>query len=127
MKIGELSRRTKVSIRSLRYYEQQGLIAPDRRENGYREYNPFSVEQVETIKFYLDLGMTTAEISGFLQCVLKNKEAFCNEIMPIYQKKLDDVNRQIELLTRIKTNLEQRIHSIQSENPKWMEDSQNER
>lgn len=46
MKIGELSARTGVSIRSLRYYEQQGLLAPARHENGYREYSPLAEEQV---------------------------------------------------------------------------------
>ena len=39
MKIGELAARTGVSIRSLRYYEQQGLLMPVRNENGYREYS----------------------------------------------------------------------------------------
>ncbi|MBA4496593.1 MerR family DNA-binding transcriptional regulator [Paenactinomyces guangxiensis] len=38
MNIGEISCRTGVSVRSIRYYEQKGLISPKRQENGYREY-----------------------------------------------------------------------------------------
>ena len=116
MKIGELSRLTGVSIRSLRYYEQQKLLAPSRMENGYREFSPLAVEQVRTITFYLGLGLSTEEISGFLHCVLKNKEAFCKEILPIYKNKLEDVDRQIELLTNIRSNLIERIESIKQEN-----------
>ncbi|WP_317890848.1 MerR family transcriptional regulator [Paenibacillus arenilitoris] len=88
MKIGELSRLTGVSIRSLRHYEKQGLITPQRQPNGYREFTPLAVETVETIKLYLQLGLTTEQIAGFLTCVLQNKEAFCAEVMPVYRQKL---------------------------------------
>jgi len=117
MKIGELTARTGVSIRSLRYYEQQGLLAPARHENGYREYSLLVEDQVSTIKFYLGLGLTTEQIAGFLQCVLKNKEAFCREVLPIYRQKLAEIENQIQLLQNIKSNLEDRIHSILNERP----------
>ena len=87
MKIGELAARTGVSIRSLRYYEQQGLLTPVRNENGYREYSVLAEEQVRTIQLYLNLGLTTEQIAGFLHCVLKNKEAFCAEVFPIFRQK----------------------------------------
>lgn len=115
LKIGELSERTGVSIRSLRYYERQGLLAPIRQDNGYREYSVFAVEQVQTIRFYLDLGFSTEQISGFLNCVLKNKEAFCEEVLPIYEQKLQEIDEQIKLLNQIRGNLQDRITSIQLE------------
>ena len=40
MKIGELAEKSGVSVRSLRYYEQQGLLQPGRLMNGYRMYHP---------------------------------------------------------------------------------------
>jgi DNA-binding transcriptional MerR regulator len=109
MKIGELSRITGVSIRSLRYYEQQGLITSIRQPNGYREYTTLTIETVETVKLYLNLGLTTEQIAGFLTCVLQNKEAFCTEVMPIYRKKLTEIERQIVELNQIKANLIDRI------------------
>ncbi|WP_426446449.1 MerR family transcriptional regulator [Paenibacillus sp. S-38] len=115
MRIGELASSTGVSIRSLRYYEEQGLIQPVRMANGYREYSPFAAEQVRTVQFYLSLGLTTEQIAGFLQCVMKNKEAFCAEVLPLYEKKLAEMNEQIELLTRIRSNLIERIEAIREE------------
>ncbi|MFF2019054.1 MerR family transcriptional regulator [Paenibacillus sp. NPDC058177] len=115
MKIGELARQTGVSVRSLRYYESQGLIAPVRQANGYREYSPLAIETVESIKLYLNLGLSTEEIAGFLNCVLKNKESFCAEVMPVYQSKLEEIEKQILQLNQIKLNLEQRISSILEE------------
>ncbi|HTG71838.1 MAG TPA: MerR family transcriptional regulator [Candidatus Udaeobacter sp.] len=113
MKIGELSQLTGVSIRSLRYYEKQGLITTVRLPNGYREYSALTKETVETVKLYLNLGLTTEQIAGFLTCVLQNKEAFCTEVMPVYRKKLAEIERQIIELNQIKANLIDRIASFQ--------------
>lgn len=115
MKIGELSKKTGVSIRSLRYYEQQGLLSASRMHNGYRDYNPMAVEQVNTIQLYLSLGISTEQIASFLQCVMKSKEAFCQEILPVYEKKLAEIDAQLRLLTAIRTNLVERIESIHKE------------
>ncbi|MBT2762894.1 MerR family transcriptional regulator [Paenibacillus sp. ISL-20] len=115
MKIGELAARTGVSIRSLRYYEQQGLLMPVRNENGYREYSIFAEEQVRTIQLYLNLGLTTEQIAGFLHCVLKNKEAFCAEVFPIFRQKIAEIEAQIHQLNHIKMNLEERMQSILDE------------
>lgn len=115
MKIGELSRRTGASIRSLRYYEAQGLIAPLREANGYREYSPLAEEQVRTIRFYLQLGLTTEQIAGFLNCVLSRPEKFCTEVLPVYERKLADIEAQIAQLARIRDNLVDRISSFRGE------------
>jgi len=39
MRIGELARRAGASARSIRYYEEQGLLLARRQANGYREYD----------------------------------------------------------------------------------------
>ncbi|TLS52238.1 MerR family transcriptional regulator [Paenibacillus antri] len=115
MKIGDLSKKTGVSLRSLRYYEEQGLLQPERGENGYREYSPFAVDQVRTIQLYLQLGLSTEQIAGFLHCVMKNKEAFCREIMPVYETKLRELDEQIATLTAIRSNLIDRIEAIRGD------------
>jgi DNA-binding transcriptional MerR regulator len=122
MKIGELAKLTGVSVRSLRYYEEKGLIAPSRTDSGYREYHQLAVEQVNTIQFYLSLGLTTEQIAGFLYCVMMNKEAFCREVLPVYRKKLDEIDGQLRLLSQIKSNLEERISAMLAENPDLKEE-----
>jgi DNA-binding transcriptional MerR regulator len=115
LKIGELAQRTGVSVRSLRYYEQQGLLAPVRHENGYREYTVFAIDQVKTIQLYLSLGLSTEQIAHFLHCVLLNKEAFCKEVLPVYLTKHAEIEAQINQMQQIKSNLEERIRSIKEE------------
>ena len=50
MKIGDLARRTGSTTRQLRYYEEQGLLEPDRSGNNYRDYGDEAIEQVRQIK-----------------------------------------------------------------------------
>ncbi|RFA11680.1 hypothetical protein B7R22_18360 [Subtercola boreus] len=68
MKIGELSRITGASPRSLRYYEQIGMISSVRQPNGYREYDESTAKVVDTIKSLLDLGFPSALIERVLPC-----------------------------------------------------------
>lgn len=66
MRIGELSERTGVSPRSLRYYEQQGLLTSERLTNGYRDYADSAVEIVASIQNLLGAGMNTELIRDVL-------------------------------------------------------------
>src|SRR4051812_6144593 len=74
MQIGELSERTGASVRSLRYYEQQGLLESARRPNGYREYPPNAVATVETIRALLDIGLSTALVAQALPCTVGERQ-----------------------------------------------------
>jgi DNA-binding transcriptional MerR regulator len=68
MKIGELSRRSGVSARSLRYYEQRGLLAAHRESNGYREYDDSTVSRAETIHLLFGMGFAREVVQSVLAC-----------------------------------------------------------
>ncbi|ONI72577.1 hypothetical protein BWI15_20260 [Kribbella sp. ALI-6-A] len=68
MKIGELSRASGASPRSLRYYEELGLITSVRQPNGYRDYDEATVGLVSTIKSLLELGFPMTLIERVLPC-----------------------------------------------------------
>ncbi|MGG1552213.1 MerR family transcriptional regulator [Paenibacillus ferrarius] len=115
MRISELSKLTGASIRSLRYYESKGLIATQREENGYRVYNQMVVDRVKTIQFYLSLGFTTEQIEGFLNCVMKNQESQCDDLLPLYTEKLQEIEKQIDMLQMLQANLKDRIAYIEEQ------------
>jgi DNA-binding transcriptional MerR regulator len=69
MKIGELAARTGVSERSLRYYEQQGLVSAERTEGGHRVYPEAAVARVIRIQELLAAGLSTARIGELLPCM----------------------------------------------------------
>jgi DNA-binding transcriptional MerR regulator len=68
--IGELAQRTGVSQRSLRYYEQQGLLSAERDVHGYRRYPTDSVRTVARIRALLAAGLSTEVIRDVLPCVV---------------------------------------------------------
>ncbi len=66
MRIGELAQRTGVPPRLLRYYEDQGLLAPDRGETGYRDYAEPLVDRVLQIRGLLGSALPTRIIAQVL-------------------------------------------------------------
>lgn len=69
MRIAELSRRTSVPPRLLRYYEEQELLKPSRAQNGYRDYDEVLVGRVQQIRELLESGLSTKLIKDVLPCL----------------------------------------------------------
>jgi DNA-binding transcriptional MerR regulator len=69
MRIGELSRRTGVSERSLRYYETQGLLTAERTPGGHREYADGAVDRVARIQELYTAGLCSTKIAQLLPCM----------------------------------------------------------
>nr|WP_285635267.1 MerR family transcriptional regulator [Lentzea sp. NBRC 102530] len=69
MKIGELARLTGVSARSLRYYEQQGLVHSTRSTGGQRHYAAGEVARIEIIRRLFDAGLSSRVIARLMPCV----------------------------------------------------------
>ncbi|RDV45153.1 MerR family transcriptional regulator [Leifsonia sp. ku-ls] len=68
MRIGEVSRRSGVSPRSLRYYEKHGLIAAERESNGYREYDESVVERAKIIQMLFGMDFPREVVQSVLAC-----------------------------------------------------------
>ena len=120
MRISEVSRRTGVSIRSLRYYEQKRLLCARRLPNGYRDLDEEAVERVRTIQMYLGLGLTTEQIEEILACTetspLPHPLPVCEEeLLALYQDKLQDIEHQMRVLMALHTRLTERISCLQGQ------------
>lgn len=68
MRIGELAERTNVSVRSLRYYEQQGLLRSTRSSSGQRLFESGSIDRVIQIQELFAAGMCSTKIKELLPC-----------------------------------------------------------
>ena len=62
MTISELEQRTGMTRANIRYYEQEGLLSPDRRENGYRDYSDGDLETLLRVKLLRQLNFSLEEI-----------------------------------------------------------------
>ncbi|WP_093715948.1 MerR family transcriptional regulator [Actinacidiphila alni] len=57
MRIGEAARLSGTTARSLRHYEDEGLIVPGRHSNGYRDYCRSTVDRVLLVRALLESGL----------------------------------------------------------------------
>ena len=67
MRIGELSARSGVPVRMLRYYEEKGLLSPDRAPNGYRTYAERDVARAGLVTSMIRSGLPTKLIVPLLR------------------------------------------------------------
>lgn len=69
MRIGELSGRTGASVRSLRYYEEQGLLRSERTPSGQRLYDDDAIDYVHLIRIFLAAGLSSRRILEMMPCM----------------------------------------------------------
>ncbi|EMD27587.1 hypothetical protein C791_1883 [Amycolatopsis azurea DSM 43854] len=117
IRIGELSRRSGVSHRLLRYYEEQGLLRPQRRPSGYREYPSSDVAVVRRIRGLLAAGLSTATISSVLPCIRDDGERLvptCPDLIAQLRRERDRLDQAIEDLTTSRRALDTVISAAPS-------------
>lgn len=68
LRIGQLAKRSGVSVRALRYYEEQGLLEADRTPAGQRGYPESAVERVRFFQQMYAAGLTSRNIADLLPC-----------------------------------------------------------
>jgi MerR family copper efflux transcriptional regulator len=104
--IGKLAREAGLGIETVRFYERQGLIEPPpRTASNYRIYPEDEVARLQFIKRAKALGFTLNEIKELL-ALRQDPHTTRADIKARTLAKIEDVNRKILDLTRIKAALE---------------------
>ncbi|MEQ8322069.1 MAG: heavy metal-responsive transcriptional regulator [Rhodospirillales bacterium] len=102
LNIGEVARLGGVSVEAMRYYEQQGLIAPpDRNANGYRKYSPEAIRRIRFIKRAQDVGFTLKDI-GDLLALKADPGASCRDVRERAQYKLVEIEEKLAVLAQMR-------------------------
>jgi len=94
--IGELSRRTRVHIETIRYYERIKMLpAPPRTASGRRVYGPAEAQTLAFIRRSRELGFTLDEIRALLALSAKNGHDACAEVRELAASHLKEVRAKI--------------------------------
>jgi DNA-binding transcriptional MerR regulator len=116
VKIGELARKTGVSVRALRYYEEEGLISPGREGNGYRDFCEGSVEAVLQIRGMLDAGLPVRLIREVLPYLDGPGEVRpkvpCEYMIGEVARQREVLDRRIALMTRNRDALDAYLRDL---------------
>jgi MerR family mercuric resistance operon transcriptional regulator len=105
LKISQVAEQANVNIETIRYYERQGLIPKvPRTEGGYRQFSSETIERIKFIKRGQELGFTLTQVKKILS-VSDGKEYNCHDIQQFALRKIEEVERKILDLGKIKSVL----------------------
>lgn len=105
MTIGQASASSGVSPKTIRFYEQLGLVKPpERLANGYRAYDQRSVQTLRFIRRARDLGFSLPEIDKLL-ALYRNRRRASEDVKRLALAHVADLDQKIAELTRIRDTL----------------------
>ncbi|MGK3944942.1 MerR family transcriptional regulator [Streptomyces sp. RP5T] len=104
MRIGELARKTGVTPRALRYYEEQNLLVSERSDSGQRHYAETAVDQIRLILELYAAGLSSRTIAELTPCVIDGKAT--SELLDRLALERDRINQHIADLTRTRDRLD---------------------
>jgi len=95
VRIGELARRAGTSARTLRFYEQAGLLpAPLRTPSGYRDYDDAAVDRLAFVRAAQAAGLTLAEIREVV-AVREAQGPPCAHVVGLLDRHADELDARI--------------------------------
>jgi DNA-binding transcriptional MerR regulator len=106
MRIGELAARTGASIRSLRYYEEQGLLTSIRSTGGQRHYTDDEIERVAFVQRMYAAGLSSRTIVELLPCVDSPGDDHSDAAMERMRQERDRLSDHMEELRRTRDALD---------------------
>ncbi len=103
--IGTAAKQAGVTVKTVRFYEQSGLIPKAGRNAGkYRLFTPETVERIEFIRRAQALGFTLGEIGEVLS-VYDQGDCSCGQVRKSVEQKLRVIDRKLRELETLKTDL----------------------
>jgi DNA-binding transcriptional MerR regulator len=104
MRIGELAAASGVSVRALRYYEEQGLLSSERTAGGQRSYSGGAVDRIRMIQQLYAAGLSSKAILPLMPCVDTGRSS--PEILDRLRTERARVEHQITELTAARDRLD---------------------
>ena len=103
LRIGEVAARAGVSVRALRYYEEQGLLEAERTPSGQRRYPESAVGRVRFVQQLYAAGLTSKDVLEVLPCV--HTGVATPAMIARLAEQRDGIDRQIAELTAARERL----------------------
>lgn len=117
MLINELSKRTGLSIHTLRYYENYGLFRGVTDEkvktNNYKQYDENLVEKIELIKEAKEIGFTLSEIKKLLDSWY-NKKLSIEKKVEVLELKIKEIDEKVSQLKQVRKFLVDGINDVRN-------------
>ncbi|MHC1547244.1 Cu(I)-responsive transcriptional regulator [Phyllobacterium sp. K27] len=104
MNIGNASERSGLPAKTIRYYEDIGLLKPDRADNGYRDYSMSDVHKLRFLQRSRGLGFSVEECRQLL-ALYEDKDRASADVKSMAQSRLQEIERKITELRELQHTL----------------------
>jgi DNA-binding transcriptional MerR regulator len=105
MRIGELAERSGVSTKTIRYYEDIGLVPPaPRLASGYRDYDPSMLDRLAFIRSAQAVGLSLGEIRGIV-ALRDDGQTPCGHVLDLLRTRSAELDRRIAELRGLRGEL----------------------
>jgi MerR family copper efflux transcriptional regulator len=117
MNIGTVSVKSGLPAKTIRYYEDIGLISPDRRDNGYRDYSTEDEHRLRFLQRSRSLGFSVEECRLLVSLYGDRESA---EVRAIATAKLVEIERKILELHGLRNMLKHLVANCPGDDrPEW--------
>lgn len=104
MNIGDVSNKTGLPPKTIRYYEDIELVKPDRLPNGYRDYNDSDIHRLAFLQRSRSLGFSIEECRQLLS-LYEDKNRASADVKALAVEKVSEIDRKVEELKSLRTTL----------------------
>lgn len=104
--ISEVAEQFDLQPHTLRFYEREGIITPERAENGIRQYTEENVAQMKMVLCLKDTGMSIKDIRRYFQLVAEGDDTLTERLEILVQQKeqvlreIDELKEHLEMIER---------------------------
>lgn len=117
MKIKQVEELVGITSRNIRFYENQGLLSPDRADNGYREYHQKEIDVLKKIKLLRKLGVPVEEIKKVLEQSISLDDCLEKQLL-----RLEKDQKDLQVMQNLAESIRSRHKSMDTlEIDKWLE------
>ncbi len=104
MNIGTASDHSGLPPKTIRYYEDIGLVRPDRAQNGYRDYTQTDIHKLTFLHRARDLGFSIEECRQLL-ALYEDKSRASSEVKAMAEQKVIEIDRKMQELQQLRQTL----------------------
>lgn len=104
MNIGAASRETGLPTKTIRYYEEIGLVSAERRDNGYRDYGSEHVHKLRFLKRARSLGFGIEDCRQLLS-LYEDRERASSDVKLLAQQRITEIDAKLAELASLRKTL----------------------
>jgi len=110
MNIGTAAERTGLPAKTIRYYEEIGLVSPARRDNGYRDYGDSDLHKLSFLQRARSLGFSVEDCRQLLS-LYEDDSRSSADVKALAEARIEAIDRKLAELNSLKATLAHLVHA----------------